>query len=129
RPRIAMDFAHQGHTLSVLPTLVYGNPPIARVDGEAVVSLGSTVPVRRRDDERVLLARLRDELNLVPGRRVDLDGAEAIRFAAKLREWQRRTGDAGEAAFAKVPLSVRLDVSDGRFDVVFESTGTEAGTA
>ncbi|WP_198104539.1 hypothetical protein, partial [Clostridioides difficile] len=26
RPRIAMDLSHQGHTLSILPTLVYGDP-------------------------------------------------------------------------------------------------------
>src|SRR5262249_6836183 len=32
RPRIEMDLSHQGHALSVLPTLVYGDPPIARVD-------------------------------------------------------------------------------------------------
>ena len=38
RPRIAMDLSHQGHTLSVLPTLVYGDPPVARVDGDALVA-------------------------------------------------------------------------------------------
>ena len=95
RPRIAMDLSHQGHTLSVLPTLVYGDPPVARIDGDAMVPLGDTVPVRRHEHERDLLRRLRDELHLVPGRRVDLDGSEAIRFATKLREWQKRTGDDG----------------------------------
>ena len=112
RPRIAMDLSHQGHTLSVLPTLVYGDPPIARVDGDDIVLLGSDVPVRAQDAERRLLQNLRDELNLVPGRRVDLDGSEAVRFAARLRKWQTNTGDERQAAvFEGKALSVRLDSS------------------
>ena len=55
RPRIEMDLSHQGHTLSVLPTLVYGDPPIARVDGNSVVALGADVPMRRREEEREIL--------------------------------------------------------------------------
>ena len=47
RPRLAMDLSHQGHTLSVLPTLVYGDPPIARVDGD-----GSSPGKRSRSRRR-----------------------------------------------------------------------------
>jgi len=127
RPRIAMDLSHQGHTLSVLPTLVYGDPPVARVEGDAIVSLGDTVPVRRHDAERELLRRLRDELHLVPGRRVDLDGSEAIRFATKLRDWQKRMGDEGHAGFETRPLRPRIFMGEdqgtepGAFDVLFET--------
>jgi superfamily II DNA or RNA helicase len=121
RPRIAMDLSHQGHTLSVLPTLVYGDPPVARIDGDAMVALGNTVPVRRHEHERDLLRRLRDELHLVPGRRVDLDGSEAIRFATKLREWQKKTGDDGPAtAFERAPLRPRLLSGADSFDILFE---------
>ncbi len=121
RPRIAMDLAHQGHTLSILPALVYGDPPMARVDGDEIVLLGSDVPVRRTEEERALLRRLRDELNLVPGRRVDLDGADAIRFAAKLRAWQERSGEEGRAAiFDRKPLRACLDFEKGVLDVTFE---------
>ncbi len=129
RPRVHMDLSHQGHTLSVLPTLVYGDPPVARIDGDTIVTLGNEVPVRRYDQERELLRRLRDELNLVPGRRVDLDGTEAIRFAAKLREWQKRVGDDGHAAgFETRTLHARLQVDADAFDVLFEcdSDDTEA---
>jgi len=90
RPRIDMDLAHHGHTLSVLPKLVYGSPPIARVDGDTLVLFGREVPARRHSEEHMLVQKLRDELNLAPGRRIDLDGAEAIRFATKLRAWQLR---------------------------------------
>jgi len=121
RPRIDFDLSHQGHTLSVLPTLVYGDPTIARVDGDTVVALGDRVPTRRRDEEREALRHLRDELNLVPGRRIDLDGTEAIRFATKLREWQKRTG-AGVygKGFSERPLRPRLSVEGNAYDVVFE---------
>jgi superfamily II DNA or RNA helicase len=129
RPRISMDLAHRGHTLSVLPTLVYGDPPMARVDGDKIVLLGNDVPVRRLDEERAVLQRLRGELNLVPGRRVDLDGLEAIRFAAKLRAWQESAGDgAGATVFDGRPLQARLQVEGGAFDILFEceTEGAEA---
>jgi superfamily II DNA or RNA helicase len=120
-PRIEMDLSHKGHTLSVLPTLVYGDPAVARVDGDAIVAVGDLVPARRPGEEREVLRRLRDELNLVPGRRVDLDGAEAIRFAAKLREWQKRTGGVTRAdAFSERPLRPRLAVEGDAYDIVFE---------
>jgi superfamily II DNA or RNA helicase len=121
RPRIELDLSHQGHTLSVLPTLVYGDPPMARVDGETIVALGDSVPTRRPDEEREALRRLRDELNLVPGRRVDLDGNEAIRFAVKLRDWQKRNGGATHGdAFSDRLLRPRMIQEGGTYDVVFE---------
>ncbi|MBX3198580.1 MAG: DEAD/DEAH box helicase [Labilithrix sp.] len=129
RPRLAMDLSHQGHTLSVLPLLVYGDPPIARVDGDAVISLGGGVPVRKVDQERALLQRLRSELDLVVGRRVHFDGAEATRFAARLREFQDLVGEHEHAAvFEGHPLAPRIVVDDeGRFDVVFEHADDAGG--
>jgi superfamily II DNA or RNA helicase len=130
RPRIAMDLSHHGHTLSVLPLLVYGDPPMARVDGDDVIALGrgKQVPVRRRDEERNLVQRLRAELDMIPGRRVDFDGSDATKFASKLREWQKRAGgDEDGAIFEGKPLLPRLVMSDdGTFDVVFEHAD-EAG--
>lgn len=129
KPRMAMDLSHHGHTLSVLPTLVYGNPAIARIDGDDVVAIGRTrqVPVRNRDEERQLIQKLRSELDMVPGRRVDFDGSDAMRFAAKLREWQRRSGDDAEAAvFEGEALVPRLLMGDdGTFDFVFEREGED----
>jgi superfamily II DNA or RNA helicase len=130
RPRIDLDLSHHGHTLSVLPTLVYGDPTVARVDGAVLTVLGDAVPTRRPAEEREVLRRLRDELNLVPGRRVDLDGQEAIRFAAKLREWQKRRGERGalgeeHGARTLVP---RLVVDGDAYDVVFELASEEEGS-
>ena len=120
-PRIAMDLSHQGHTLSVLPVLVYGDPPLARVDGDTLVALGDAVPTRRPAEEREVLRQLRDELNLVPGRRIDLDGTEAIRFASKLRDWQKRhLGATHGDAFTERELRPRMVVDGDTYDVVFE---------
>lgn len=130
RPRIAMDMSHHaGHTLSVLPMLVYGDPPIARVDGDNVVVLGSDVPLRRKDEERAVLTKLRDELNLVPGRRVNFDGQEAIRFAAKLRAWQERVGELKASSFEQKKLGARVSFDEGVFDLVFEVEGDDQGAA
>jgi superfamily II DNA or RNA helicase len=124
RPRIVMDLSHQGHTLSVLPVLVYGDPPIARIDGEAVVSMGrgGGVPVRKVDQERALVQRLRAELDLVIGRRVHFDGPEATRFASRLRDFQDLVGEHEHAAvFEGRPLAPRIVAGDdGDFDIVFE---------
>jgi superfamily II DNA or RNA helicase len=121
RPRIEMDLSHQGHTLSVLPTLVYGDPTVARVDGDALVLLGDEVPTRRPGEEREVLGRLRDELNLVPGRRVDFDGAEAIRFATKLRGWQKHARvSVHDEPFFDRPLRPRLAIDGDAYDVLFE---------
>lgn len=129
RPRIFMDLSHHGHTLSVLPLLVYGDPPMARIDGDDVIAIGrgKQVPVRRKDEERQLVQRLRAELDMVPGRRVDFDGNDATKFAGKLREWQKRAGDEGEGTiFEGKPLLPRLVATDdGTFDVVFEHEGSE----
>jgi superfamily II DNA or RNA helicase len=123
RPRIEMDLSYQGHTLSVLPLLVYGDPPIARIDGDAVISLrGGEVPVRKLDQERALLQRIRAELDLVLGRRVHFDGVEATHFAKRLRDFQDLVGEHEHAAvFEGQPLTSRIVLSDdGEFDVAFE---------
>jgi SNF2 family DNA or RNA helicase len=77
--------------------------------------------VRDEAEERRLVERLRDELNLIPGRRMDLDGEAAARFAARLKNF--RGGEHGETLgeiFGKRPLVPRFDVQGDSFDVVFE---------
>jgi superfamily II DNA or RNA helicase len=105
-PRLVLDLSHAGDGLSVLPTLVYGAPPFARVDEAAsststpgkmtLIGRGGPAPVRDPGAERALVLKLRAELDLVPGRRMTFAGADAPRFAEKLRRW--RGGLTGEAA-------------------------------
>ena len=60
RPRIAFAIEGEGARLSVLPTLVYGDPPLARVDGDRLVQIRPPAPVRDRRGEQDLVAALRD---------------------------------------------------------------------
>jgi len=125
RPRIAFDWSYQGHSLSVLPTLVYGDPPVLRIDGDRAIALGNDAPHRRPSEEKELVQKLRDQLNLVPGRRVDFDGPEASRVATKVREFQRKLGGMTEASLEMPSLSARVLVEGDAFDVVFEVPGDD----
>ncbi|MGK3964807.1 DEAD/DEAH box helicase [Sorangium sp. So ce118] len=129
RPRILLELSQKDHTLSVVPSLVYGDPPEARIENGRLVHLSGPVPVRDEAAERVLLVRLRDELHLIPGRRVDFDGAEAIRFASRLEAWDTRAfSDARGEIFGRAELSPRFVINDRTFDVEFElSTGQGEG--
>ncbi|HLU65565.1 MAG TPA: DEAD/DEAH box helicase [Kofleriaceae bacterium] len=136
RPRIHFAIDSDGARLSVLPTLVYGDPPLARIDGDRMVQLpprtrGEPVPpapVRDRRAEASVLAALRDRLNMVPGRRITVTGAEARAMADKLRAFQRGDDpDAALEALHDIPLVPRLSVRDedgdeaAAFDLWFET--------
>jgi len=122
RPRIFLDLSHHGHALSVLPLLVYGDPPLLRIDGDVATALADDAPVRRLDEERALVRKLREELHLVTGRRVDLDGAEAAAFALKLRAWQQRSPDGPKRGlFETRALVPRFELVGDAFDVTFET--------
>jgi superfamily II DNA or RNA helicase len=122
RPRIALDVVQDGDVLRVMPTLVYGDPPRARVDGDRLVHLGGALPVRDLAAEKELLWRLRDELNLMPGRRVEVGGRDAFAMQAKIAGWLRT--DARAAGVAEAPaLDAQVDLAGGRFDVAFTTAG------
>jgi superfamily II DNA or RNA helicase len=131
-PRMQLDVEQDGDKLIVMPTLVYGDPPRARVDGQGsvtrLVHLDGVLPIRDEDAERRLVHRLRDELNLVPGRRVELVGREAFVMQQALGTWLRH--DAKSAAAAKaVPLDVRLTIDGDRLDAELAGGGRGASIA
>jgi superfamily II DNA or RNA helicase len=113
-PRLVLDLAHVGESLSVLPTLVYGAPPFARVDDQRVVLLRpeGPVPVRDPGAERALVLKLREELDLLPGRRTTFAGMDAPRFAEKLKRWRGGlTGDATAVVGEPRKLRPRLELA------------------
>ncbi len=121
RPRIAIELESEELGLTVLPTLVYGDPPRARIDGDRLVHLEGTVPIRDVAAERSLVHRLRDELNLMVGRRVRFERAEAVAFAQKLRRWQGELDDnARSAMFQRDPLEAKVQVDGDVLEVRFE---------
>jgi superfamily II DNA or RNA helicase len=113
-PRMVLDLTHAGEALSVLPTLVYGAPPFARVDEGKLVLLRPEGPVPVRDSaaERGLVLKLREELDLLPGRRTTFGGMDAPRFAEKLKRWRGGlTGNATSVVGEARKLRPRLELA------------------
>jgi len=124
-PRMAFDVEQDGDRLRVFPTLVYGDPPAARIDGNTFIHLGGALPIRDPDAERQLIHRLRDELNLVPGRRVELTGKEAFAMQNGLASWLRTDARAANAAKA-VTLEARIAIDGARVDAELSGGGRTA---
>jgi superfamily II DNA or RNA helicase len=128
KPRIVLELARPvlevrdaGPSLSVLARLVYGDPPQARIDDGALVHLQGDLPVRDEGAERRLVQRLRDELNLMIGRRIEIHGREALGFAKRLESWA--IDDPEQSIAARTPLSPKIELDDDRFEATFELEG------
>jgi superfamily II DNA or RNA helicase len=128
-PHIHFEIEQPPGKLIVLPLLVYGDPPTARVDAGRLVHLGGPAPKRDEDAEKDLVLALRDGLNLVPGRRVVFEDREALVFATRLRAWDRSTAERRHAApFPEAPLVPRFEIHDDEFEIRFELPSHWAGT-
>ncbi len=136
-PRVVLRLDQVAGGLSVLPALVYGSPPVARIDGERLVHLGGPVPIRDAPSEQRALERLRSELGLLPGRRTNYTGADAPRFVDKLKRWRGDlSGDAAGIVKPQIMLQPRLSVVAGvggdadavRFELTFVPSGAGGGT-
>jgi hypothetical protein len=136
-PRVVLQLDQIAGGLSVLPALVYGSPPVARIDGNKLVYLRGPVPVRDPAAEQKAVERLRDQLGLLPGRRTSFSGADAPRFVEQLRRWRGDlAGDAAGIVKPAVALVPALRLTGGAeagepgaaigFDVSFTAAG--AGT-
>ncbi len=135
-PRVTIESRREGDDLTVLATIVYGDPPIARVDGDRLTPLGGAVPVRRREAEQRIARWLDAQLGLAAGLRVRRSGQEAVDLARRIAQVRVRdvsVEGTGHRSFFMAPALVgRLRVGDGTFDVSFESvdeTGATHGRA
>ena len=124
-PRIDLQVEREGDALGVLPRLVYGDPPTARVDAERLVPLGGPLPLRDEAAERRLLRRLQSELELAPGRRLVTRGEEALALAEKLRRWDAGLAPALGSFHRAGTLAPRFESGAGGFDLHFELEAEE----
>lgn len=127
QPRMSFEVKYDGNGLSVLPLLVYGDPPRARIDGNRLVHLGGAVPIRDLGAERELIFRLRDQINMIPGRRVELVGRDATLVQARLADWIRRdvAGARGDGAVA---LDAQVLIRGSSVEVSFGSGERQASS-
>jgi len=121
-PRIAIEVQRCGNSLSVLPTLVYGDPVRARVDAGRLVHLGGPVPIRDEAAERERVRQLYHKLELRPGHRVELEGEEAVALADRLAQWGGEIKGKAHRHFDRAPaLKPHLSIEGQRLDLHFES--------
>ncbi len=129
KPRLHIATARQGNNLEVFPTIVYGDPPVARVDGDRLTLLGEgeAAPVRNFELEKRLQRQLRDGLGLEAGNRRKMATDEALAWtkrAGRLDDVGYK-GDAHTEFFEAGPLQPHLDRGDnGQPDLWF---GTDDG--
>ena len=128
-PRIVLDIQRSGSTLTVLPTLVYGKPPLARIDGGRLRHLQGAVPVRDEAAERALIRRLAQQ-DLSPGLRSVFDGVEAVAFRSRLGDWPGEIRGQGLDHFRlEAPLAPSLRIHGSGFDLSFRSEPAGPGGA
>lgn len=126
-PRLLLDVERSGETLTVLPTLVYGDPPTARIDAGQLVHLGGAIPHRDEAAEKHLVQHLRRVLDLTPGHKRPFVGEEAVRFARRLTSWKGEIrGNAHKTFITTAPLVPQLRLEAGTFDFWCESTVSSA---
>src|SRR5690606_26125201 len=129
-PRISFDMTPQGHTLSVLPTIVYGDPAQIRIDGDNVVHLQGNVPRRDVSAEKRLIAALREHLHLVPGRLVHFDGNDAGKFARRLQEFQQsEVTTFSREVMSDARLIPLVDIQGSKFHITFATDEDESRMA
>jgi superfamily II DNA or RNA helicase len=126
-PRMSLLCKREGDSLYVLPRVVYGDPPRARVEGERLVSLGGEVPLRDLEAERTLEERFRKELGLRVGRGEELSTENAIDFVEKLEVFEGHLEGEGRESFRSYPeLTAHLSILENDFELEFETAGKRA---
>ena len=121
-PRIHVEVERRGDQLSVLPTLVYGDPPHARIDGDRMVHLQGAIPLRDIAAERACREQLRKSLALEAGRRTEAEGEPALALAESLDRWNGPIdGDARHEFYRAAPLVPELEIGAGGLSLSFRS--------
>jgi superfamily II DNA or RNA helicase len=121
-PRVVLEVEQVEHSLSVMATLVYGDPPLARIDSGRLIHLNGDVPIRDEEAERRLVTKLRSDLNLTPGSRVHTKGENASRMASSLDQWSGEIRGSNVKRFINdSELRPRLETDGKGFDLTFDT--------
>ncbi|MCB9743106.1 MAG: helicase [Alphaproteobacteria bacterium] len=115
KPNLHLSMRPDAEGLEARLDLVYGDPPVARLEGDRLVSLGGPVPIRDARLERALRDRAEQQLRLPIGRPWRLDEAEALRFVnERLAGFGGEIrGDATRYRIRKEPARIGI-TEDGR---------------
>lgn len=126
-PEVVFDLSTEGDTLVVSAHLVYGKPPLARVEQGQLIQLGALAPRRDEAAENILEHSLRDELDLLIDRPFCLQGIDAAHFSQRLKIWQQRHGTDNSAShsFSVIDLVPELSFNEQALTVHFVASSGE----
>ncbi len=111
--------AENGRRLSAYPSLVYGNPPVAEVQGDKLVLVNDDVaPERNLDAEDKLRKSLHLELQLQIGRQSIFEDESALLFVSKVKGWDC-TGNGLSSFTVQGNLSPDFDWNEENFRLGF----------
>ncbi|MFQ5717982.1 MAG: SNF2-related protein [Acidobacteriota bacterium] len=128
-PRLVAEVGEEDRSLTVRAGLVYGRPPVARVEDGALVHVDGAIPVRDVAAEKRLLRELRADLGIVPGEVARFDGEAAVAMATRLAAWPGEVRGAVLPHFALAsPLAPRSDPAAAGWAIDFVCEN-EAGRA
>src|SRR5262245_17142719 len=115
-PRLVFKTEYDGDGLTVLPIIVYGDPPSARVDAGKLHYLGGALPLRNENKERRLQAELETRTGLQVGHSERFYGEQAVQAAERLRGFGDATveGKGLESCFVAAPLQPDLKLDGDR---------------
>ncbi|MET0344023.1 MAG: DEAD/DEAH box helicase [Polyangiales bacterium] len=130
-PRVVLSAEVLDGVLEVLPSIVYGDPPSARVDDGKLSYLGGPVPLRDATAEMALSRLLDQKLGLEPGRRKRLEGEAALRLAERVRTLDAVavSGSGLERFTLRGPLSPSFSATDEGFALSFDNEAGESASA
>jgi superfamily II DNA or RNA helicase len=130
-PRLRIATRREGDMLVVESQLIYGAPPTARIEDNRLIPLGrGALPIRDTKTEQRLTHQLQHHLKLVPGKPLQVTGANAVELAAQLKTWQGEVQGVGhETFFLAPPLRPRLQLDPAHFSLDFESATEADGRA
>jgi len=121
-PELEVRVERDRDRLRIQASIVYGDPPLARLEGDVLRPLGDQLPVRLPDQEAALARRLRDELGVAPGQTSTLEAEAAIDLRERLEAFRGRLiGGAHRDFFLAAPLEPRLELDPERFDLGFRA--------
>ena len=130
-PRIVLQADVLAGVLEVLPTIVYGDPPCARVDAGRLTYLGGPVALRDADAELLLSRKLEQRLGLEVGRRKRLEGEAALRLTERVQSLDSVavSGSGLESFTLRGALTPELSIDGKRFALTFTTDHNERATA
>jgi len=125
QPRLLAQTEFVDGTLAVLPLLVYGDPPVARVDAGKLHYLGGALPLRNEDRERKLMDDLYARTGLSVGSTARYVGRSALNIAERIRSMGTLTvqGAGLSACFVSAPLAPNFVLNDEQSSFMFVSQG------